>query len=665
MYCSKCGCENVEESKYCCGCGVTLENDKPVNNRGINKNSLKNKLWNSPKKQARNIVLIVLFILVLCVVGYSKYADYKLNHDIKKVINTQSQKKDNVVISEYNNLLAEYDNNSKVYSSLSAYYVSKDKLDKAIDVLYVGLDKNKDNNQLIESLGINIKNAKVQDGYLRVTKGSAITSSDKVSVQIEGGSSVYLKLNIDASIIDTSKEGFTEIECKEKYTGHAINLGIEVVEFTGNTMGNNLIGGKMAFKDGWIYFRDPSSGGLYKMKEDLSRKTKLDGAVEPQFINVVDNNLYFIDVKSGEYGSVVKTDLEGRNKQVLRENTGYMYIIGDSIYYSETTSENNGWQVVALNKMNFKYEDVEKNISTSTGYIQVLNSKYSCSTNKYGTFIQEGKNNPTWGDSNNYKYLTSAEIYKGEIYGNIANASTEKTGFGKLDIEHNTQDVTIENVSSFNSIGKDVYYANDDGIFMATIDGLNEVRLMEISEETNKISLYNIGNKMYSYSDEIRIVEKSKQEIAVNTDIPDIKNQDIINLCNDASKLLLDIEIKRNSDEIQIDTIFYSGLDEPYTSIEKIRDALSKYFTEASVKRITGGKTFIEKDEKLYYMSANSGEGGVYTYTSIKSRTNKGSVIQASSYAKYSEDNSSADNGDIELKVEEGEWKIDSFDTGR
>lgn len=612
-------------------------------------------------KRTAIIVLSILIVLVIGFVGYGKYTDYKLNQDIKKVINVQNKMEENEVARDYNVLLYKYKNNSEIYSSLSAYYVSKDKLDKAIDVIYLGLDKNNDNKMLIQRLAVNIKNAKLQQGYLRVTKGSAITSSDKIPLEIKGGSSVSLKLNMDVSKINTSKEGFTEIQCKEKYTGTVVKLGIEVLEFTGNTMGNNLNGGKMAFKNGWIYFRDPTSSGLYKMREDLSRKTKLDETVEPDFINIVDNNIYFIDVKSGQYGSLVKTDLEGKNKQVIRQNTGYVYVVGDSIYYGETTSENNGWPIVSLNKMNFKYENVEKDITINSGSIQVMNSKYHCSINKYGSFIAAGKDKPTWGDSNNYKNLDSAEIYKGEIYGNISNASVEKTGFGKLDIENNTQNVTIENVSNFNSVGKDIYYVNDDGIFMASIDGADEVKLMDIAEETYKISLYNIANKIYVYSDEIKIVEKQKQETVSNTNIPDIKNQDIINFCNDANKLLLDIQFKRNSDQFQKGSMFYAGLDEPYSSKEKIKKELSKYFTSGYVEKFMGGQTFIEKNGKLYYMVGDSGVGAAYTYTSIKTRNNKGSVIQAASYANYGEDNAYADNADIKLNVEGGKWKIDSF----
>lgn len=610
-------------------------------------------------KKISIIIFSILIVLVISVGGYAKYKDYKVEQDIKKVTNVQNQKEESQVINEYNNLLSKYKNNGKIYSALSSYYVSKNKLDKAIDTLYVGLEQNKNNKLLVKELRQNIKNTVVQETYLRVTKGSTINGSDKIPVKTKNGNNIYLKLNIDNSKIDTSKEGFIDVQAKEKYTDVIINVGIEVLEFTGNTMANNLIGGKMAFNNGWIYFRDPESSGLYKMREDLRQKTQLDVNVEPYYINIKDNNIYFIDKKSGEYGSLVKTDLDGHNRQIIRQNTCYMYIVGDSIYYTEVKGEHSGWMTVSLNKMNFKYEDTEKNITINNGIIEVMNSQYIYSANKYGGFISSGKNNFTWGDANNYKSLSSAEIYKGDIYGNIDNAKVEQSGFGKLDIEHNTQNVTIENVSSFNCIGNSIYYVNDDGIFMSSFDGSSKVKVIDIDDEPYDISLYNIANKIYVYSDEIKIAEKQKEETAVN--IPEIKNQDIINLCNNANKLLLDIQDKRSSNQFKDSFVVYASLDEPYTTKEKVRNELSKYFTKAYVQQFMEGSTFIEKDGKLYFAVGDSGMGASYTYTSIKNRNNSEENIQALAYAKYEFDNSTAQDGDIKLKFEDRKWKIDSF----
>ena len=93
-------------------------------------------------KRTAIIIFSILIVLVIGFVGYGKYSDYKLNKDVKKVINVQNKMDENEVVRDYNVLLYKYKNNSGIYSSLSAYYVSKDKLDKAIDVLYLGLNKN-------------------------------------------------------------------------------------------------------------------------------------------------------------------------------------------------------------------------------------------------------------------------------------------------------------------------------------------------------------------------------------------------------------------------------------------------------------------------------------------------------------------------------------------
>lgn len=616
------------------------------------------------KKKAL-IVFSILVVLVFAISSgaYAKYTNYKLGQDIKKVIELQDQKQETQVIKEYNDLLSKYKNSSEVYLSLSNYYSRKNKLDKAIDVVYSGLDKNKDNEVLINVLSKNIQNATLQEGYLVVTKGSKIVfGNDKVDIKAKNGTNISLKLNIDTSKIDTSKIGFTKLQVKERYTGTALNIGIEVLEFTGNTMGNSLIGGNMAFKDGWIYYKDPSSSSLYKMREDLSQKSQLDGDVNPTCINIKDNSLYFIDVKSDNYGSLVKTDLDGTNKQVIRENAGYVYILDDSIYYTEITGIYNGWPGVSLNKMNFKYQDVQKKIETNLGSVEVINSKFISSTNKNGTFISSGKEENLWGDANSSKNLSCVEVYKGELYGNTTTYDEGGTsGFGKLDVEHNTQNITIENVDTFNCVGKDVYYVKDDSIFVASIDGLNETSLMDITEESYKVALYNINNNIYIYSDGIKIVSKQNKEASVNTNISDISDEGIITICNNANKLILDIMGKRNSDEFQSGSMFYSGLEEPYLSKEKTKSELSKYFTQAYVNKFIESQFFSEKDGKLYFLVGNSGVGVSYTYTTIQDREGNGKVIQAVTNAIYEEDNTSADNANVKLKLEDGVWKIDSF----
>lgn len=164
----------------------------------------------------------------------------------------------------------------------------------------------------------------------------------------------------------------------------------------------------------------------------------------------------------------------------------------------------------------------------------------------------------------------------------------------------------------------------------------------------------------------VRLIKKIEEGNTYN--VPAIKNQDIISFCNDANSVLLDIQDKRNiSDEIVIGSTHYLGLYEPYSSKDKMKEALSKYFTEDYVEKFISGQffgnrqAFVEKNGRLYFMMGDVGQDSVYTYGSIKSRNNKGSIIQAVAYASYEDDGSSANEGDIKIKVEDGKWKIDSF----
>ena len=291
--------------------------------------------------------------------------------------------------------------------------------------------------------------------------------------------------------------------------------------------------------------------------------------------------------------------------------------------------------------------------------------------------------------------VVGAIIYKNNPKGKTVSASNqvEESKVITSPDKNLEQGIGEQTKKPTGSILKDEDNANTDYILPNSsteelkeldLESLNERKLMLARNEvfarhglvfkTQEIKSYFDSKSWYhqdlSYKGEINSIEEFNIKLIKkmeegntdnSTNLPDIKNQDIITFCNDANGLLLDIEAKRNSDEFQNNSNFYAGLDEPYLSKEKIKDALSKYFTKAYVEKFMGNGSFIEKDGKLYFMVGQAGRDSLYNYTSIKNRNNKGSIIQAVANATYKDDGSFADDGDIKIKLENGEWKIDSF----
>lgn len=615
------------------------------------------------------LITILLLLLLICVYfGYTKYQDYNLNENLKEILLIQDSKKEEEIIKDYQDLLAKYKDDGKIYMAVSNYYMSKSDLNKSINILYKGIDNSRDKKVLSEKLNAGLKDMVFTDAYIRVDMGKEFKFKDIITIKTQKGDSLELRVNISNHNVNTSKEGVIEVRGEEKYTGKPIKIDVEVLEETGNTMANNINGGKMAYKDDWIYFNNPEDKGLYKMKKDLSQKTKLDGDVEPLFINIKGNNLYYIDVKSGQYGSLIKTDLEGKHKEVVRQNTAYVYIIGDYIYYEETKGVHSGWTIVSMNKMNFKHEDIKKELASALGGIQMLNSKRVYTTNKYGGFVSKEDRKDdgfTWGDASKYKYLSSPEVYKGEIYGTmlLSELASDKNIFGKIDVENNTQTIIIEDVEKSNSIGNYVYFLSKNEVFTSNMNGENKTKVMDYFGDANQTSLYALGNAMYIYSNEIKIVEKpvSDNATANNINTPNIKNDEIVKLCNDANKLILLLVGAKNSDEYIYGDVTYLALKSPYNNKLYVKSQLSKYFSKSYVEKFMSSALIIEKDGNLYFQIGDIGMGGSCVYSSIVSRTNKGTQIQAVAYYAYQHDISDGRNENIILKVEDGKWKIDKF----
>lgn len=106
----------------------------------------------------------------------------------------------------------------------------------------------------------------------------------------------------------------------------------------GNSNASLVIGGRIAFDDGWIYYSNPyDSLKLYKIKPDCSGKIKLNDDI-PVFINVVKTSLFYINENRKSGSGLYKTQLNGRPRWNIDDgsfaylrvnNSGWAFFLQD------------------------------------------------------------------------------------------------------------------------------------------------------------------------------------------------------------------------------------------------------------------------------------------------------------------------------------------------
>lgn len=112
----------------------------------------------------------------------------------------------------------------------------------------------------------------------------------------------------------------------------------------GNANGNLCLFGMAAKQGEWIYSADAHKG-LYKSKENGSSVVKLSDQVQPTYINVVGDWVYF-STESSIYK--VKTDGSSETK-IVDAPYAKMIVIGDIIYYSSAPNQDGLWHLYKIN----------------------------------------------------------------------------------------------------------------------------------------------------------------------------------------------------------------------------------------------------------------------------------------------------------------------------
>ncbi|GAA0786720.1 DL-endopeptidase inhibitor IseA family protein [Hathewaya limosa] len=143
----------------------------------------------------------------------------------------------------------------------------------------------------------------------------------------------------------------------------------------------------------------------------------------------------------------------------------------------------------------------------------------------------------------------------------------------------------------------------------------------------------------------------------------------LISMCNDANKLLLDINKKSIDSNCKIvpvkneegESWDYGRIKSPYATIKDFESKLNEYFTKNYINNLENSRFYKNIDDEPYFLIGQAGLKSYYNYTSIINISCTKDTIVAKCNAEIPSWNKY--KGDVTLKLEDGKWKIDSFDS--
>lgn len=242
--------------------------------------------------------------------------------------------------------------------------------------------------------------------------------------------------------------------------------------------GCGMMGGKQGSypsnvvqSSGWIYYT--KEGSLYKIKADLTGKTKLADNFEAQFVVAEGDYLYYADKDMNLYR--MKNDGTGSLKVLSEGRMMGIEVYGDWIYYNVKPS--GIYKIRTDGSENTKIADIsnfagEMRISGDWLYYVVDSSLYRMKTDGTSQIkLADGKTG-MMAVKDEWVYYDEAA---GDKAHNLIRMKTDGTEKTKL----------FEN-SSFVSIDGDwLYFSKDDGLYRSKLDGTGAVKL-------NNVKMWNL-----------------------------------------------------------------------------------------------------------------------------------------------------------------------------
>ena len=295
----------------------------------------------------------------------------------------------------------------------------------------------------------------------------------------------------------------------ELTTNCITNLIYSSIGTTGNTIGNISNCGYSVAKGDYIYFVAPSDDmnttNIYKVKNGSSDiETIYEGAYDIRGLNIIGNNLYFINISFENAteeddqvdNKIYKMNLDSSNLTVINDNDfsydSYdLYAIGNRIYYVGEDYN--------VYKMDLNGGSRELVAETGTGLLAIdkdyiIYNKDDGNSDDYVTYIKSLKN----GDE---RTITGGRIFTPDIYNGYIYYLTDDQGISKISVNGGDSETVLDgqayNLNIYNDTIYYLNYKNEENedytvcIYKMNINGGDPEIVKEFSYYSSFINLVN------------------------------------------------------------------------------------------------------------------------------------------------------------------------------
>ena len=310
-------------------------------------------------------------------------------------------------------------------------------------------------------------------------------------------------------------------------------------EERGNTNGNLLNGGMIAYQGEWLYFS--SEGSLYKSKLDGSeikiiyKAEENDGNIAN--INIIDDELYF-SAGNHEKGGLYRIKDDGSDVKKLVSDTGggrqeKVYVVGDWIYYDKKYVLKKDGDGSDKKQIIEEKSGSTETFSISDGYIYYVGMNYNNEDCIYKLKMnteaekQEIYKRNVYDVSVEDGWIYYIDNHTGDKYGNLCRIGIDGTEGGE---------VIDETVVAYNINDGWIYYIlKENGkneLYKMKIDGTENQKFdLKDSQIDEYYGIYVIEDWIYYMTDGViqRIKQdNSKQEVFCDfgENIEEVKNKE-------------------------------------------------------------------------------------------------------------------------------------------
>lgn len=318
--------------------------------------------------------------------------------------------------------------------------------------------------------------------------GENFVFPDRVLAVMTDGSKISFPITWNTNSIDTSTLGTYTFKGYVTGFNNVISMTVNVVE-RGSANGNNINGGKIIEKNGWVYFNDVD-GKLYKKKSDNTSKTKIcdDNA---SYLNIVGDWIYYNNTSDSK---MYKINVDGSGRAVITSDSAKeLSVLGEWIFYINSSNNNYLCKIKTdgTNKVVLAASDV-KQININSNWVYFINTKDNNTIYKTTTDGMEMCKTQA-------SYKQDMIVYKDKIIADNSIMDLDGNEIRNIGIFglHSTLNVMEDRMYYTTSEFMDTSYNSGKQLYMIKLDGTDNRKLTDDYLPAGSLNIYVSGGWIY------------------------------------------------------------------------------------------------------------------------------------------------------------------------